>query len=152
MSILSLIIGALVCFLLGAGVVRYFFPAPAVDPWPPNFTGSLIPITKVSPPTTDGDAIVYDITASAVSIDGAVNFPVIRSTDETPLSDKLTKVEVDGREVEVPKGVTEMAIQLTFQINDRTVQVKLTPSGDGGIELIHTNTSFDKYYTAETVQ
>ena len=150
-SILALIIGALVCIGIGAGVVRYFFPAPTTDPWPPTFTGSIIPITKVNDPTTDGATIVYDITASAINMDGAMNFPVIRSTDETPLSEKLAKVEVDGREVKVPEGVTEMALKLTFQVNDATVQVRLTPKGDGGLELIHTNTSFDKYYYAETV-
>ena len=88
-SILALIIGALICIGIGAGVVRYFFPAPAADTWPPTFTGSIIPITKVSDPATDGNTIVYDISASAINLDGAMNFPVIRSTDETPLSEKL---------------------------------------------------------------
>ena len=44
-----------------------------------------------------------------------------------------------------------MALKLMFQVNDATVQVRLTPRGEGGLELIHTNTSFDKYYYAETV-
>ncbi|MBL8060791.1 MAG: hypothetical protein JNK63_08770 [Chthonomonas sp.] len=117
-------------------------------------TGSLIPLTKVNPPTVDGEALIYDIQVSAVSIDGNVNFPVVATMDGSQVSGALEEIYVNGTKFEFDKEAAQIALRLNFTTTNRTAKVRFVPRRGSTTTavLIHTNTSTGNNYVSGQIR